>query len=95
MEKLLATDTDRRVAADRVSAVMNAAKLELALAIAVCIVVALLTVSLSLSRAVELAVLALTAVASAAWVVLRTRQVVQRMAAAALKEEGDGPQQEQ
>jgi hypothetical protein len=94
MGKLLETETDGRVTPESVSTALNATKLELALAVAICIVVALLAVSLSLSRVMELTVLALIAVVSAAWVILRTRQVVRRLAVAA-QEGRNGAQQEQ
>lgn len=93
MGKLLETETDGRTTPENVSAALNTAKLELALAVAICIVAALLAVSLPLSRGLELTLLALVAVASAAWVILRTRQVVRRLAAT--REGRNGAQQEQ
>jgi hypothetical protein len=72
---------------------LNGAKLDLALAVSLCVAAALLAAALPLARWIELAALALIAVAAAGWVMLRTRRVMHRFHAAGANEGHDGTQQ--
>lgn len=73
---------------------LNGVKLDLGLAILLCVTAALVLAVLPLSRWLEFVLLVVFAAAAAGWVVLRTRRVLQRLAASRETGGEDGAQQE-
>jgi len=71
---------------------LNAIKLDLALAVTVCVLAALLIVIMPLTPWKEVVTLALVALTAAAWVVLRTRRVLQKARQESWRGEGRNEQ---